>query len=163
MWRNLEKAAIAAVENKGKRFTVNRTTWYVRGKFLYAELPSGRALAFYGPEVRYEMKWEQKRPVLYHWSVNPLSKKWECAGTYGGRLCENVVSGVARDLMVASQIRTEEAAYIPVISVHDELLNEKRKGQGTLEEFEKLMAALPPWAEGLPVKVKGWTGPRFKK
>ena len=31
------------------------------------------------------------------------------------------------------------------------------------KEFEKLMCALPPWAEGLPLKAEGWRGTRDKK
>ncbi len=163
LWGNLERAAIAATRERGKRFTVNRTTWFVKDNFLYCRLPSGRHLAFYGPKIKYETKWDRKRPVLYHWSVNPKTKKWELAGTYGGKICENVTQAVARDCMVAAHIRTAEAKYKPRMSVHDELVNERKKGYGTLEEFESLMATVPDWADGLPLKVKAWKGKRYRK
>jgi DNA polymerase len=46
--------------------------------------------------------------------------------------------------------------------VHDELVNEcKRKNR--LAEFEAIMGELPEWAEGLPVRVKGWENLRYRK
>jgi DNA polymerase len=163
MWGNLQRAAISAVLNPGKSYTVNRTKWMMRGDFLCSELPSGRQLKYYKPSVRWEVKWDRKIPVLYHWRVNPKTKQWENRGTYGGRLTENCVSGTSRDLMVTAQLRTQAAGYISLITVHDELNAEKKKGKGKLTEFEALMAELPPWAAGLPVKVKGWQDVRYRK
>lgn len=161
LWRNLEMAAISATQNPGKKYFINRTIWYVKNNFLYCQLPSGRSLAYFKPSVRQEEKWGRKRATLYHYGVE--HHQWVNRGTYGGKLCENVIQAVARDLMVAAQLRTEKAGYIPMMSVHDELLAERKIGEGSLEEFEKLMAELPLWAIGLPVKVKGWRGPRYKK
>lgn len=166
LWSNLERAAIAATLNPGKRYTINRTAWFVSGKFLYCELPSGRRLAYYGPEVKQELpKWggDEKRPVLYHWGSNPTTKQWEFSGTYGGRLTENVASAIARDLMAEAMLRVETKGYQVVLSVHDELLAECDEGKGSVEGFENLMSELPPWAKGLPVKAAGWSGGRYKK
>lgn len=107
--------------------------------------------------------WDEKRAVLYHYGVNPLTRKWDLSGTYGGRLCENVVQAVARDLMAEAMLRIESRGYEIVLSVHDELLAERQKGLGAIDEFENLMAELPIWAEGCPVKVEGWKGPRYRK
>lgn len=160
-WSNLERAAIAAVKKPGARFTVNRTTWFVSGKFLYCELPSGRCLAYFRPTVRVEEKWGRPRATLYHFGIE--NHQWVNRGTYGGKLVENVVQACARDLMVTAQLRTERAGYIPLISVHDELLAERKHGTGSLSEFEASMAELPEWAEGLAVKVKGWRDLRYRK
>lgn len=164
LWSNLERAAIAATRNPGNVYTINKTKWFVRGKFLYCELPSGRRLAYFGPTVKWESTpWGMDRPVLYHWGVDPKTKQWVNGGTYGGKLAENVTQAVARDVMKNSELRVEAHGYIPLIDVHDEVLTEREKGKGSLAEFEKLMATLPLWAVGLPVKVKGWEGPRYKK
>ncbi len=160
LWSNLERAAIAATRHPGKYFKINHTKWFVQGKFLYCELPSGRRLAYFGPSVRIEEKWGRERATLYHWGME--HHQWVNRGTYGGKLTENVVQAVARDLMVTGQARTEEAGYIPMISVHDELVAERKRG-GSLSEFESLMAETPDWAKGLPVKVKGWSGERYRK
>lgn len=163
-WSNLERASILAVRNPGKRFKVNCTTWWVDKNFLWCGLPSGRKLAYYGPEIQYKTTpWNEKRPVLYHYGVNPLSRAWELGGTYGGRLTENVVQAVARDFMAAAMLRLDEKGYETVLTVHDEDLAERVKGEGSVDEFTSLMAEIPPWGAGCPIKVEGWSGPRYRK
>lgn len=165
-WDMMNRAAIAAVMNPGKRYSINRVTWFVNGKFLFCELPSGRRLAYYGPSVCYEpTPWGEKRPVLYHWGVDSYTKKWVNAKTYGGKLVENVVQAISRDLMAEAMLRIEAAGPWEItLSVHDELIAERdlKKG-GSNAEFCRLMAEFPEWAEGCPVKVEGWEGKRYKK
>lgn len=166
LWRNIEKAAIAAVENLGKTFTINYTSWYVKDGFLWCKLPSGRRLAYYQPSVHYlKTPWGDKRPVLHHYGVDPNTRKWVNAKTYGGKLVENVVQATARDLMAAAMLRIEKAGWEIVLSVHDELIGERDVFNAELsnERFCQLMAQLPPWAEGCPVMVEGWEGKRYKK
>jgi DNA polymerase len=170
LWGSLERAAIAAVKRKGTRFKINRTSWWVeclpgsKLEFLWCELPSGRRLAYPFPTIKYELTpWDEKRPVLYHWGVDPLTRKWVCAGTYGGKLTENVVSAISRDLMAGAMLRVAKSGYDLILTVHDEILAERQRGVSSLENFTGLMSQLPPWAEGCPVAVKGWTGPRYHK
>jgi len=51
-----------------------------------------------------------------------------------------------------------------VLCVHDELVSERDlKLGGSIREFCDLMAEVPIWAAGCPVKVEGWEGDRYKK
>lgn len=162
MWSNLEKAAISAVRNPSKQYKINHTTWYVKDKFLWCVLPSGRKLAYYNPTVRMnETSWGAKKDTLFFWSVNPKTKQWAEDKTWGGVLTENVTQAVARDLMMEAELRLEENGYEICMAVHDELLTEH--GYGNLEEFKTLMSTVPEWAEGLPVEVDAWTGNRYRK
>lgn len=164
LWSNYEKAAMAAVRNPSKRFTVNRITWFMEGKFLFARLPSGRHLAYYGPEIRdKKMPWGEIKPALFHWDIHPKSGKWFFTDSYGGKLVENCVQAVARDLMAGSMVRLEDAGFEVVLSVHDELLTEALKGARTLKEFLSIMGQGEPWSEGLPVLVEGWQNVRYRK
>ncbi len=165
LWSNLERAAMSAVENKGKKYTVNRTTWFVSGRFLFCELPSGRRLAFCGPEVRVERdKWNRNKPTLSHMGVDSLTKQWARQRTWGGVLTENVVSAICRDAMAEAMLRVDSNGYAPLITVHDEILAERPKSHGAfLSDFEKLMSQVPTWATGFPIKVEGWCGERYRK
>lgn len=162
MWANVERAAMAAVKNPGRAYKVNKTKWWVEGKYLFCELPSGRRNSYYGPEIRQrKMSWGEMREGLYHWGVDPIKKTWRLEATYGGKLVENCVQGTARDLMAYAMPRVEAEGYEIVLTVHDELVTEK--AQGSAAEFGALMAELPPWAEGLPVKVGAYESPVYKK
>lgn len=163
-WHNVERATLQAVLHKGKRFTTNKTTWFVEGNFLFCELPSGRRLAYYGPEIRKGLTpWGEEKQFLYHWGVDPKTKKWTFAPTYGGKLVENIVQAISRDIMAEAMLKIDKAGYDINLSVHDELLAEKEIGKGSLEEFTNLMSSIPMWAKGCPVKVESWTGMRYKK
>jgi DNA polymerase len=53
--------------------------------------------------------------------------------------------------------------YKPVLSVHDEIVCERPTVKGSTEEFLKIMSEVPTWAKGLPIKVEGWSEPRYRK
>lgn len=164
LWNRYEQAAIFATINKGKKVTCNRVSWYVQGEFLFAELSSGRRLAYYKPEVRNEITpYGKMQPKLYHYSVNSLTKQWELRATYGGMLTENISQAVSRDCMAEAMLRVEDAGYEILITVHDEVLCERDKGTGTQQDFERLMSVRPDWAQDLPLKVGGWVGERYRK
>lgn len=165
LWDNIGRAAVAAVDNVGKKYTINRTTWFVRNGFLWCELPSGRRLAYASPVVKYEpTPWGDKRPVLYHYGTD-IARKWVETKTYGGKLVENVVQAIARDLMAEAMLRIETAGpWAIVLSVHDELIAERDlKAKVTNSDFCQLMADLPTWAAGCPVVATGWAGIRYRK
>lgn len=163
-WYEIERTAIRAVQNPGKRITMKngKVHWYVLGKFLYAELPSGRRIAYFGPEIKEELTpWGEPRPKLYRWYVDPKTKQWVKGHTYGGELTENVTQGTARDIMVQGQLRTERHGYYPLFSVHDECVGERKSPD--VKEFEQLMGVLPSWAKGLKLRVKGFECDRYRK
>lgn len=164
LWKLIEKAAIAAVQNPGKEYPVTKVKWVYNedNKFLYCILPSGRKLAYYGPEIKKgKTPWGDVRPVLYHWGVDSKTKVWKLQKTYGGLLVENICQAIARDLMVESMFNLEEAGYLPLVTVHDEIVTEAK--EGSVEEFEDLMRKVPKWGKGCPVEVEAWKGRRYRK
>lgn len=164
MWYATEEAAIEAVCT-GKPIQNGYTIWEVQGRFLYCTLPSGRRLAYPDPKVAPKMTpWGDMKSQLTFMGTHPLSHKWVRQHSYGGSLVENITQAVARDLMAAALLRCEHSdTYVPVLSVHDEMIAEAVEDTGSVEEFERLMAALPDWADGMPVAAEGWTGMRYHK
>lgn len=164
VWSNYEKAAIFAVMNKGKRIKINNVLWYVDRDFLFAQLPSGRRLAYHKPQIKYEATpWGEMRPKLYVWTVDSKTKQWVQRAVYGGLLTENIVQAISRDCMAESMVNCEDHGYKCLITVHDENLTERKIGEGSLEDFDKLMSARPAWGQDIPLKVSSWSGQRYRK
>lgn len=164
LWADTEAAAIAAVEYDDC-VTCGHVTYFMEHGFLYCELPSGRRLAYPDPEIRQtRTSWGAVRDQLTFMGVDAYSNQWKRQNSYGGKLVENNTQAVARDLMAAALVRCEEhPLYVPVLSVHDELIAEAPIGTGDVKEFEHLMSALPEWAAGMPVEAEGWRGARYHK
>ena len=91
------------------------------GAFLFLKLPSGRKIAY--PQPRIEIEDEREQVVVF--ADNAAGQFKDCRhgnGAYGGVWTENVVSGIARDLLAEAMLRIEAAGYPIVLHVHDELV-----------------------------------------
>ena len=164
LWGKLEKAAISAVLNPTKTFKINKTKWFMKGKFLVCELPSGRSLYYHGAEIKHQRTpWGDSKPCLYHWTVDSKTKKWVFTKTWGGVLTQNCVGGISRDLLAASMTRQEKAGYKIRLTVHDENVASRKIGEGSIEEFNKLMKQVPMWAIGCPIDAEGFVSERYHK
>ena len=170
-WYALERAAKAAIQSPGTVFQaghLSRIAFAVKDRWLLCRLPSGRCLFYTDPTVERrthvtETGYERIRESIRYWTVDGYTRKWQRAYAYGGKLCENVVQAVARDLLAEALQRVECAGYPTVLHVHDELVAERPIGTGNLEEFNELVSTLPPWAEGLPLTADGWQGIHYRK
>jgi DNA polymerase len=163
LWHNVNQKAIDAVKNKGTVYTYKRLSFLCRGNYLMIKLPSGRKLFYNSPKISIEVKTWGEVESLSFMSVNAKTKKWEREYTYGGKLVENIVQAICRDLMVYSMYKLESAGYKILITVHDEVVSERKIGEGSVKEFERLMSEAPSWAKGFPIGAEAWKGPRYKK
>lgn len=163
LWHIQENAAMKAVIS-GLQVQAGRVLWATHNDFLYCRLPSGRCLAYYKPKIEpVETPWGEKRPALTFMGINSATRTWERQSTYGGKLVENITQATARDILAEAMLRVEDAGYEMLLSIHDELLAERLKGQGSVKEFETLMLEPPQWATGLPIKSECWSGSRYLK
>lgn len=168
-WYGLERAAVRAIENPGHWALYRDLRYGFDGKVLRCILPSGRPLVYHTPRVEDDVTpWgtPTKRIRFRGWNSNPQygAIGWRELETYGGRLTENVVQAVARDIMAHGMLRAARAGYSIVLHVHDEIACEEPMGRGSVAELEALMGALPTWATGWPViAVGGWEGQRYRK
>lgn len=163
LWYDQEKAAHTAVRT-GNRVGCGKTIWSMQDDFLKCQLPSGRCLHYYKPELKMKQNdWGESIELSY------LAEKMGKAfrnGTYGGKLVENITQAVARDLMADAMLRIEDEGFNIVLSVHDELVAEVPQQtalQNPLERFCDLMSITPDWATDCPVAAEGWEGINYKK
>lgn len=175
----LEGAAVQAIQNPGQEFTVlaphaasRPVTFVVRGDVLYCRLPSGRYLTYHHPRLVITSKGPHKGNAFAitfeGWNTNPNMGMpgWVQMDTYGPKLAENIVQAVARDILMAAILRLQRAGYPVVLHVHDEIVAEILKGWGSIEEFERCMNLMPPWAAGWEKFLRatgGWRGRRYRK
>lgn len=160
-WANTEKAAHNAVRTRQK-MRVGKTTWFIDKGFLKCELPSGRCLHYYQP--RFENNARGNLELTFWGEANGSAVR---NGTYGGKLVENIVQAIARDLMAEAMIRLEKAGFEIVLSIHDEVVaeyaEETKDVKEVVKRFEDIMAEVPSWASGCPIQASGWAGKRYKK
>ena len=61
---------------------------------------------------------------------------------------ENMIQATGRDVFSEAVLRLEDAGYIPVLSIHDEIVLEVPTGTDP-QTFENIMAEPVPWLPGL--------------
>lgn len=175
-WADCEKAAKEAIDNyyggrsdkwvrAGHKRAYGNVYYKVHGKFLFCRLPSGRHLAYPFPRIEEkDTAWGTSKDTIMYDGVDSFTHQWTAQSTYGGKLVENITQAVSRDIMAEALLRLEgHEDYTPVLSVHDEAINEVDEGKGFTEEVEWIMEQRPSWAPTFPIAVEGWRGKRYRK
>jgi DNA polymerase len=162
-WYDIDRAAVLAVRERGQVVRCGRIDLKVTGAFLALKLPSGRKIYYPQPRLITESASGKHRVVFADNAAGQFKDCRNGQGAYAGTWTENIVSGIARDLLAAAMLRVEAAGYLIVLHVHDELVCEVPNGFGSTEEFTRLMTRKPAWALELPIAASAWTGARYCK
>jgi DNA polymerase len=168
LWYRGRDAAVLAVQNPGREFTYKRNTFRcIRDRnsnsWLQLTLPSGRALYYNEPKLAEGAY----GPELSAMGINPYSHKWQRLRIIPGRITENIIQALARDILVNGKIKCDEAGHKIIASIHDEIVFEvPDRGENNVDQLRELrdcMCDLPSWAEGLPLRADGFIAKRFRK
>ena len=119
---------------------------YARQEDYFIRLPSGRRLAY----LDIERVGENGR-VRY--SAFTSLEKTKRTYLWGGKLFENLIQSLCRDLLRDCVIRLEEAGIATVFTSHDEVCCEVAE-DFSAAEILRLMLVPSPWAEGLPLAAE---------
>jgi DNA polymerase bacteriophage-type len=163
LWRDIDRAAVLAVRERGQVVRCGRIDLRCNGAFLQLKLPSGRKISYPQPRLVTEAGSNRHRVVFADNAAGQFKDCRNGQGAYAGTWTENIISGIARDLLAAAMLRVEAAGYPIVLHVHDELVCEVPIGFGSTEEFTRLITRKPTWALELPIAASAWTGPRYCK
>jgi len=178
-WRILDKAAVEAVQHRGRIVPAGQFIKYAYdGRKLVCLLPSGRRLYYQNPKVQVIWKVIKiKTPYKDKDGKTKISIERKripqdvltfisYRGSFGFRTpihgahhSENVTQAVARDIMGRAVLRTNKEFPFP-LTIHDEGLAEVPKGSSK-ERFIELMERPVEWAPGLPLKTEFWQNDRF--
>ena len=163
-WATVEAAAMKALKT-GESTTIHRGIEVAkRWGMLTITLPSGRIVCY--PRARigteYGDSWRGDHEIIEYEGLNQTTKKWEAIRTYGGKLTENIVQSVARDILGIVILRAEAAGLKIVFHIHDEIVVEAEPGQ-TLEDVTAIFSQPIDWCKDLPLKGAGYTTPYYLK
>lgn len=158
LWTAIESAAIRAIKT-GQAVTIRRgIVVEYRWGCLLITLPSGRTLCYPRARVSVEVGdgWRGDHDSIEYEGTNQLTRKWEVARTYGGKLTENVVQAIARDILGEVLLRAHDTGLDVVFHVHDEIVVDAAEGQ-TLADVEQIFSTPIAWCKDLPLKGAGYT------
>lgn len=160
-WRELNDCATRAIQNPGAEFaTRNGKIVFIRKThFLFMRLPNGRDIPYFKPHLS-EGKFGLE---VRYWGVDSKTKRWTSLGSYGGKLFENAVQAIARDIFAEGLLRAEDAGMRVVMHVHDAAVTEHLPGEFTAADLARYLCDIGPVYAGLPVAAKGYTGQRMQK
>ena len=154
LWAGMQEGAAMALRRRGKIYVNKRVTFeYIRDT-LYMNLPSGRSIRYYKPKLENSFG----KDTISYMGVNDKSQ-YVRIKTYGGKLTENAVQGIARDIL-AEAVTDLLTDYRVVTHIHDEVV---LVGHHDLDIVSTRMCKLPHWAERLPLDAEGFHSTRYKK
>lgn len=155
LWWDVDKAVKEVIRNeKPQRLGPLKFT-RAHGR-LQITLPSGRCLNYYRPRIGSNRFGGESVTYMGIDSTH----HWAEIESYGPKFVENIVQGIARDVLCFALHNIRQ--YGVVAHIHDEALCDVPPSV-TVEEVAEKMAIVPPWAEGLILRADGYSCTYFQK
>ena len=147
-WSDVDAAVKKAIRQKTTT-RVGRVTYEYRSGMLFAHLPSGRRLSYVKPEIGVNRFGGES---ITYFGLDG-AKHWNKIETFGGKLVENLVQAISRDILCYA-MRSLSHCRI-VAHVHDELIIEASTDV-SVETICEQMGRTPPWLPGLELRADGY-------
>ena len=123
-------------------------------------LASGRNLTYWNPRWCASQFDKSKKSIKAEFikTDTPLH-------VYGGKLTENEIQALARDVMVSGWLRAADAGILPSFTVHDELVAPVALDsvKDAIEELTVILRTPPEWAKDLPLDIEMAKMERYAK
>lgn len=155
LWWSVDKCVKQTVKEQITTQTHGIVFYYESG-MLRIKLPSGRLLTYVKPRIDNNRFGGES--VTYE-GIG-ATKKWERIESYGPKFVENIVQGIARDILMYAMMNLKE--YDIVAHVHDEVVIEAPK-DSALESICFIMKQIPEWVSGLILDADGYICTFYKK
>ena len=131
---------------------------------LRIHLPSGRYLNYLDASIEEtKMPWQKDgedvyKPTLCYAGQDQTTKQWTSITSHGGKLCENVTQGVARDILCEKLLTFEDSGLPVVAHVHDEGVCETLDDlfEAGSREMKYIMSQSVAWAPDLPLAAEAF-------
>jgi DNA polymerase len=167
MWKWLQQACLHTIEfygvHTGYGVTISRTE-----KFLTIELPSGRKMYYFEPEVQ-TSETRKRKQMTYMGRDDKQGGGWHRVWTHPGKITENIIQACARDVLREGLLNIDamtpfDDGFI-VGHVHDEPVLEVPEALGDeyLQACIAEMSKTPSWLPGCLLAADGAITKRYKK
>ena len=147
-WWKIDTAAKKAVSEHTK-VKVGLVSFEYKSGMLFINLPSGRRLSYVKPRIG-ENRFGGESVQFYEICEG---NKWGLSETYGGKLVENIVQAISRDIL-ANAMKSLRDKRI-VAHVHDELIIECPMDT-KVGEICEIMGKSPQWMPGIELRADGY-------
>ena len=148
LWRDVDRAVKECIKKRMPTET-HGIRFECQSGMLFITLFSGRRLAYVKPRIGENRFGGESVTYMGVGST----KKWERLETFGGKLVENIVQAVARDILCYAMQTLKNCAIVG--HIHDEIIIEADRRM-SVEAVCEQMGRTPPWAEGLLLRADGY-------
>lgn len=161
-WCEIEEAFREAILT-GAEQKVGKVSIHPETDRISIGLPSGRRIVYLSPRIS-----EQEKRISYI-DKSGETRNFMAEGSrmtycgkelHGGVLTENIVQGIARDLLVNAIFETEKKGHRVIIHIHDEIIAITPESQAKLTVNDMISAwrNVPDWAPELVLDAEGTYG-----
>ena len=155
LWWEVDRAVKECIKKRMPTETHGIQFDYQSG-MMFITLPSGRRLAYVKPRIG-ENRFGGES--VTYMGVGG-TKKWERLESYGAKFVENLVQGIARDILCYAMQTLKNCAIVG--HIHDEIIIEADRRMSVGAVCEQ-MGRTPPWAKGLLLRADGYECPFYQK
>ena len=146
-WWNVDAAVMKAVRLHLPSQVGSIYIYYQSG-MLFIKLPSGRRLSYVQPRIGQN---QFGNDCVTYMRID--QQHWSRIESYGPKFVENIVQGVARDILCFAMKNLRDRFIVG--HVHDELIIEVPK-ETNMQEICDIMGQTPDWMPGLLLRADGY-------
>lgn len=146
-WWNVDAAVMKAVRLHLPS-QVGTVHIYYQSGMLFIKLPSGRRLSYVQPRIGQN---QFGNDCVTYMGID--QQHWSRIESYGPKFVENIVQGVARDILCFAMKNLRDRFIVG--HVHDELIIEVPK-ETNMQEICEIMGQTPDWMPGLLLRADGY-------
>ena len=146
-WWNVDSAVMKAVRLHLPS-QVGSVYIYYQSGMLFIKLPSGRRLSYVQPRIGQN---QFGNDCVTYMGID--QQHWSRIESYGPKFVENIVQGVARDILCFAMKNLRDRFIAG--HVHDELIIEVPK-ETNMQEICDIMGQTPDWMPGLLLRADGY-------
>jgi DNA polymerase len=186
---DIGSVVLNAMRNINSLHRVAKCNLWYNGHALIIELPCGRRLFYWSPQLRQESEVDAETGKLttreVFWYKASRGKQWRWLKGWPGLWIENIVQGGANSILRAGMLNVQRfceqdfkiSTYLStlpenrrtglVLTVHDEAVLELPVDMLPYGKLEWLLTedlkTKHAWLRDIPLAASGWQGPRYRK